>query len=129
MALGANQPVGFIPTQKAEAAREFYENTLGLDFESDDDFALVFRLGPAHATMLRVVRAGQFTPAPFTIFGWQVDNIQESVDELAQKGVEFLRIGYLQQDERGIWSTPDGSKVAWFKDPDGNTLSVSEHPQ
>ncbi len=128
MSLGTNQPVGFIPTANAEAARAFYEQTLGLHFESDDQFALVFRLGPAHGTMLRVVRAGAFTPAPFTIFGWQADNIESCVDELLKRGLVFERYGQFEQDERAIWHAPGGAKVAWFKDPDGNTLSITFHP-
>jgi catechol 2,3-dioxygenase-like lactoylglutathione lyase family enzyme len=126
--LTTNQPIGFIPTSNPEAARHFYEHVLGLYFESDDQFALVFRLGPARATMLRVVRAGDFVPAPFTIFGWETDAIERCVNELGRNGVEFLRFSHFQQDEHGIWTAPGGAKIAWFKDPDGNTLSVSQHP-
>ena len=128
MPLGSNPPIGFLPTKNAEAARAFYEGILGLHFESDDQFALVFRLGSAHGTMLRVVRAGDFTPAPYTVFGWQTENIERCVDELGQQGVTFERFGFLEQDERAIWRAPGGAKVAWFKDPDGNTLSVTFHP-
>ncbi len=128
MPLTSNQPIGFIPTADADAARAFYERTLGLHFESDDQFALVFRLGPAHGTMLRVVRVGAFTPALYTIFGWATDNIESSIDELLQRGVTFERYGYFEQDERAIWHAPGGARVAWFKDPDGNTLSISSHP-
>jgi catechol 2,3-dioxygenase-like lactoylglutathione lyase family enzyme len=127
MPLTAHAPIAFIPTAKPEAARAFYEQALGLTFVSDDDFALVFRVGPTQ-TMLRVVRTGDFTPAPFTIFGWEVEDIHATVAELATKGVEFLRYDFLQQDESGIWNAPGGPKVAWFKDPDGNTLSLSYHP-
>lgn len=129
MPLSTCHPIGFVPTQDAQRARAFYQDTLGLHFESDDEFALVFRLGPEPGTMLRVVRAGAFTPAPFTILGWQVDPIEAFVDELTQRGVAFLRFSYFEQDERGIWNAPDGARVAWFKDPDGNTLSLSQHPR
>ena len=91
MGLATNSPVGFIPTTKPEAARAFYEKTLGLRFESADDFAIVFRLGPA-GIMLRVTMAPEFTPNPFTIFGWQVDDIVAIVTELAAKGVEFTAL-------------------------------------
>ena len=128
MPLGAYPPIGFIPTSDADAARQFYEGTLGLTFKSDDKFALVFRLGPAPETMLRVVRVGAFTPMPFTVFGWLTDLLEPSVDELTTQGVEFLRFGFLEQDARGIWNAPDGAKVAWFKDPDGNMLSISQLP-
>jgi len=127
MGLARNSPVGFIPTTKAKEARAFYEKTLGLRFESADDFAIVFRVGPANM-MLRVTIAPEFTPHPFTIFGWQVDDIVARVTELTAKGVEFARYGFLEQDERGIWNAPGGTRVAWFKDPDGNTLSLSQHP-
>ena len=77
--------------------------------------------------MLRVVRAGTFTPAPFTIFGWEVEDIHATVAELTGKGIEFLRFSFFEQDADGVWKAPDGSSVAWFKDPDGNTLSLSQH--
>lgn len=127
MLLGANEPIGFIPTSNAAASRTFYETVLGLHFESDDGFALVFRLGPARGTMLRVVRLEHFTPAPFTIFGWEVHTLETSIDELTKGGVRFLRFAPLEQDERCIWHAPGGAKIAWFADPDGNTLSLSQH--
>lgn len=119
------RPIGFIPTRDADAARAFYEGVLGLVFVSDDQFALVFRL--ADDVMLRVVRFGEFEPAQFTIFGWETYEIVGSVDALAAKGVEFLRFDFMKQDSRGIWTSPNGNKVAWFKDPDGNVLSLSQH--
>jgi predicted enzyme related to lactoylglutathione lyase len=128
MSLAGNSPVAFIPTQKPEAAREFYENVLGLRFESADNFAVVFRVGAAPGIMLRITSVPQFTPVSFTIFGWEVDDIVASVTELAARGVEFTRYGFLEQDNRAIWNAPGGTKVAWFKDPDGNTLSISQHP-
>ena len=127
MPLATANPIVFIPTNNPEAARAFYEQTLGLTFESDDQFALVFRIGPTQ-TMLRVVRSGAFTPTPFTIFGWESNNIEQDVTALAAKGIEFLRFSFFQQDALGIWTAPAGAKVAWFKDPDGNTLSLSSHP-
>lgn len=127
MSLKENIPVAFVPTQKPREAREFYEKTLGLHFESADDFAIVFRLGPA-GIMLRVTIVPELTPQSFTISGWQVDDIVAAVTELTAKGVEFTRYGFMEQDERGIWDAPGGTKVAWFKDPDGNTLSLSQRP-
>jgi catechol 2,3-dioxygenase-like lactoylglutathione lyase family enzyme len=128
MALTTNEPTAFIPTANAAAARNFYETALGLNFVSQDDFALVFRVG-ASQSMLRIVCAPQpFTPNPFTIFGWEVDDIHASIADLKTHGVEFLRYGYFEQDEAGVWNAPGGSQVAWFKDPDGNTLSLSKHP-
>lgn len=127
MPLAQHAPISFIPTAKPEAARRFYEETLGLRFVSDDEFAMIFRVGPGEGAMLRVVRAGNFTPAPFTIFGWEAPEIEETIDELRSKGIEFLRFSFFEQDERGIWRAPNGNAVAWFKDPDGNTLSLSKH--
>jgi catechol 2,3-dioxygenase-like lactoylglutathione lyase family enzyme len=128
MSLKNHTPIAFIPTANPAAARTFYEQTLGLTFVSADQFALVFRVGPAQ-TMLRVVCApADFTPAPFTIFGWEVDDIDATVAELAGKGIEFLRYGFFPQKPNGVWLAPGGAAVAWFKDPDGNTLSLSKHP-
>lgn len=127
MSLATINPIAFIPTNNTAAARTFYEQTLGLTFVSSDDFALVFRVGPTQ-TMLRIVRTGPFTPQPFTIFGWEVPDVYAAVAELAAKGIEFLRFPSLQQDAHGVWTAPGGAHVAWFNDPDGNALSVSDHP-
>ena len=115
--------IGFIPTRNHAAARAFYEGVLGLRFVSDDGFALVFQTG---ANMLRVVRVEQYTPPPFTILGWESTNIEQDVADLAGRGLTFERYSFAQRDEAGIWTTPSGDKVAWFKDPDGNTLSLSQ---
>ena len=128
MSLNTSVPISFIPTQQPAAARQFYEHTLGLTFVDDNDFAIVFEVGPEPRSMLRVVRARDFTPAAYTVFGWKVDDVEQAVDDLAARGITFLRIGYFEQDERSIWNAPDGSRIAWFHDPDGNTLSVSQHP-
>ncbi|HWY21251.1 MAG TPA: VOC family protein [Candidatus Acidoferrum sp.] len=123
--LGSTKIVAFVPTRDAENARAFYEGVLGLRFVSDDGFALVF---DANGIMVRVAKVQpQFTPAQFTILGWQVTEIEKIVVGLQGKGVQFERYGFLEQDKLGIWTTPTGEKVAWFKDPDGNVLSVSQH--
>lgn len=96
---------------------------LGLRFVSQDPFALVM---DANGTMLRLAIAQSFTPAPFTVLGWEVANIAETVAELANKGVIFERFSGMQQDRLGIWNSPSGARVAWFKDPDGNVLSLSQ---
>ena len=121
--LGSTDIVAFVPTKDAEKARGFYEGVLGLRFVKDDGFAMVF---DANGIMVRIARA-QFTPAPFTILGWQVKEIENVVSGLQAKGVSFERFGFFEQDELGIWTAPTGDKVAWFKDPDGNVLSVSQH--
>jgi len=127
MPLADLNPVAFIPTANAAAARAFYEQTLGLTFVSADDFATVFLVGPSKI-MLRVTNTPEFTPAPFTIFGWQVADIHATVAELSAKGVEFQRYSFLQQEPDGVWNAPGGTYVAWCKDPDGNTLSLSFRP-
>jgi catechol 2,3-dioxygenase-like lactoylglutathione lyase family enzyme len=121
--LGSTNIVAFVPTKDAEKARAFYVDVLGLRFIKDDGFAMVF---DANGIMVRVARA-QFTPAQFTILGWQVKNIEKVAAELQNKGVHFERFGFFEQDALGIWTAPTGDKVAWFKDPDGNVLSVSQH--
>jgi catechol 2,3-dioxygenase-like lactoylglutathione lyase family enzyme len=117
--------ITFIPSKDPIRARTFYQDTLGLRFISDDDFAIVM---DAAGTMLRIVRVGDFTPAPFTILGWQVDDIDGTVSEMTSKGVHFCRYPHFKQSPTGVWTAPGGAKVAWFLDPDGNTLSISQHP-
>lgn len=121
--LGAIDIVAFVPTRDAEKARAFYEGLLGLRFVKDDGFAMVL---DANGIMIRVAKA-EFTPAPFTILGWKVTEIEKIVQGLTAKGVTFERFGFFEQDALGIWASPTGDKVAWFKDPDGNMLSVSQH--
>jgi catechol 2,3-dioxygenase-like lactoylglutathione lyase family enzyme len=115
--------VAFIPTKDAARARRFYE-TLGLRFVSDDSFATVM---DSNRTMVRIVRVGDFTPFPFTILGWQVKDIHKIVAEMTDKSVKFNRYPFLEQSADGVWTAPGGAKVAWFTDPDGNTLSISQH--
>jgi len=124
--LRTNKVIGFVPTKDAERARRFFADVLGLQFVADDQFALVF---DANGTMLRVVRVKDFTPFPFTLLGWEVSKIEDVVSGLEKKRVVFERYGWFEQDKLGIWTAPGGAKVAWFKDPDGNLLSVSEHPE
>ena len=120
---GSTNIVAFVPTKDAEKARAFYVDVLGLRFIKDDGFAMVL---DANGIMVRVARA-QFTPAQFTILGWQVKDIEKTAAGLQEKGVRFERFGFFEQDALGIWTAPTGDKVAWFKDPDGNVLSVSQH--
>jgi catechol 2,3-dioxygenase-like lactoylglutathione lyase family enzyme len=121
--LGSINIVAFVPTKDAEKAKAFYVGVLGLRFVKDDGFALVL---DANGIMIRVAKA-EFTPAPFTILGWQVSDIEKMVAGLQAKGVHFERFGFFEQDALGIWTSPSGDRVAWFKDPDGNILSVSQH--
>ena len=122
--LGSYVIAAFVPTKDSQKARAFYECVLGLRFVKDDGFALVM---DANGIMLRIAKAPDFKPAPFTILGWKVSGIEKVVAGLQGKGVTFERFSFFQQDKLGIWIAPTGDKVAWFKDPDGNILSVSEH--
>src|ERR1700724_4601462 len=121
--LGSTNIVAFVPTKDAGKARAFYEGVLGLRFVKDDGFAMVM---DANGIMVRVTKA-QFTPAPFTIMGWQVNDIGKVAAGLQEKGIQFERFDFFEQEALGIWTAPTGDKVAWFKDPDGNILSVSQH--
>ena len=113
----------FVATRNAAAARKFYESTLGLKFVSDDPFAIVFDVG---GTMLRVQKVEELEPAGHTVLGWAVADIRTEVKAVEKKGVKFEIFPGRGQDELGIWVSPAGGKIAWFKDPDGNTLSLTE---
>jgi catechol 2,3-dioxygenase-like lactoylglutathione lyase family enzyme len=125
MSLADNKIMAFAAATDAEAAVDFYENKLGLKLVEDSPFALVFDAG---GTMLRVQKVQVASPPQFTVLGWEVDDIAAKIKELMERGVEFNHYGmeFPRQDELGIWTTPDGAKVAWFKDPDGNTLSLTQ---
>jgi len=119
--------IGFATIVDVERAKEFYRDTLGLRLLSEEPpFALVF---DANGIMLRLGMGKELPPAHGTVLGWQVPDIVTAVSDLAQAGIQFERYGFMKQDELGIWTTPTGAKVAWFKDPDGNILSLSVHPE
>lgn len=122
--LSAGKLVGFVPTKDSARSREFYEGKLGFKFVSDDQFALVMQAGKS---MIRIAKAGKFTPAQYTVMGWEVTDIEAVVKWLTGRGVSFEKYPFVQDQKSGIWTTPNGDKVAWFKDPDGNVLSVSQH--
>ena len=113
----------FVPTINQEKAKFFYKDVLGLSLLSQDNYALEF---DANGTLLRVTTVRELTPHPFTVLGWKVNDIATVIRELNKKGISFERYEFLQQDELGIWHAPGGTKVAWFKDPDGNLLSLDE---
>ena len=115
--------MGFIPTTDAARARRFYEDVLELSFVSEDPFALVVVSG---GTFLRIAKLEQFKPAAYTILGWQVKDIEREVRGLAARGVSCKKYPPLEQTDLGVWTAPGGSKIAWFQDPDGNVLSVSQ---
>jgi catechol 2,3-dioxygenase-like lactoylglutathione lyase family enzyme len=116
--------MAFTATTDAERAKAFYRDQLGLKLVSDEHFALVFDAG---GTMLRVQRVKEVRVAQYTALGWQVPDIAAKVDELEKAGVKFEHYGFPDQDEKGIWTAPGGAaKVAWFKDPDGNILGLTQ---
>lgn len=110
-----------VGTMKPEAAKAFYADTLGLSFVNDDGYALVFE---GKNASVRVSRVPAVTPAAYAVLAFTVDDIDKAVDALAAKGVVFARFGFFVQDARGVWTAPDGTKVAWFHDPDLNLLSL-----
>jgi catechol 2,3-dioxygenase-like lactoylglutathione lyase family enzyme len=116
--------VSFVATAEPAKARAFYEGVLGLRFVKEDGHALVFE---AAGRTLRITKVKEVHPQPFTVLGWEVSNVHDTVAELTKRGVQFERYGFFEQDALGIWAAPSGDKIAWFKDRDGNTLSVSQH--
>ncbi len=120
----SKKPVSFIATDRADEAQAFYRDTLGLALCETTPFALVF---DDQGHVLRVQIVSDLRPAQFTAHGWQVENLVGEIEKLRAKAVRFLQFDQLPQDALGIWTTPDGSKIAWFKDPSGNILSLTEH--
>lgn len=118
-------PMLFAATTDAKRARTFYEQTLGLKFVSEDPFALVFQTG---GVQLRVQKVKSKPKIDYTVLGWAVTDIQNTVRELAKAGVVFLRLDGMGQDADGVWQSPSGARVAWFRDPDENILSLTEYP-
>jgi catechol 2,3-dioxygenase-like lactoylglutathione lyase family enzyme len=115
--------MAFVATADPDRAMVFYRDVLGLRLVADERYALVFAAG---GSMLRIQKVRDLKPQPFTALGWEVDDIAGAVDELAGRGATMLRVDGIPQDTRGIWDTGEGAKVCWFRDPDGNTLSLTE---
>jgi catechol 2,3-dioxygenase-like lactoylglutathione lyase family enzyme len=121
--LGEQPLIAMIATTQPERAKAFYADVLGLRLIEDGWFALVFTAG---GTRLHIQKVKEFSPLPFTAMGWTVADIAATVAGLANKGIKFERYAGMTQDDAGVWTTPDGAKVCWFKDPDGNTLSLTQ---
>ena len=122
--LASGKLVGFVPTTDYDKARAFYENKLGLEFVSLDQFALVMSVG---GHKIRIAKVPNYTPLQGTILGWEVQDIKAVAAWLRDRGVTLEKYPFVQDQELGIWTAPSGDKVAWFKDPDGNVLSISQH--
>lgn len=115
--------MAFVATREPVRAKAFYRDTLGLHLVSEDQFALVF---DAAGTMLRVTTVPEVAAAKYTVLGWEVPDIVRTAKNLQKARVSLERYAGMQQDELGIWKSPSGARVAWFKDPDGNTLSITQ---
>lgn len=116
--------VGFIPTKDCDQARAFYEGKLGFQFISLDQFALVLSVG---GHKIRITKIPNFSPLQGTILGWEVQDVAATAHWLADRGVPPEKFPFAQDRELGIWTAPGGTRIAWFKDPDGNILSVAQH--
>jgi catechol 2,3-dioxygenase-like lactoylglutathione lyase family enzyme len=121
MTLGRARITSFVGVSDLDAAQLFYGGVLGLSLEDARPFALVADTG---ATQLRITAVHAVSVAPYTVLGWQVDDIEGTLDELVAQGVAFNRYDGVEQDDRGIWTAPGGTRIAWFHDPDGNILSL-----
>ncbi len=115
--------IAFAATANGDVAKAFYGGTLGLTLREDSPFALVF---DANGVMLRIQKLASVTPPANTVLGWDVADIRATIRDLAQRGVTFERYPRLEQDDLGVWRSPAGAFVAWFKDPDGNVLSLTQ---
>ena len=122
--LGEAKLVGFLGTTQPEVCRAFYENALGLKFVVEEPSTLVFETG---GVMLRIGKVGEFTPLPFTVLGWEVDDLEAAITGLGERGVSTVHFEGVEQNDLGIASFGETTKVAWLKDPDGNILSVAQH--
>ncbi len=116
-------PVSFIATAQPDLARSFYSDVIGLTLLEVPPFALVYE---DKGQILRVQIVDALSPPPYTVHGWQVSDVKFEITDLGSKGVEFLKFENMEQDALGIWTTPKGDKIAWFKDPCGNILSLTE---
>jgi catechol 2,3-dioxygenase-like lactoylglutathione lyase family enzyme len=115
--------IAFVATADPARAREFYGGTLGLELAEESPYAVVFR---APGTMLRVTVVDEVVAAPYTVLGWAVADVAARVRELAARGLACERYPGLEQDQLGVWRSPSGARIVWFKDPDGNTLSLTQ---
>jgi catechol 2,3-dioxygenase-like lactoylglutathione lyase family enzyme len=121
--LTAASPIAFIATADSERALRFYRDVLGVRLVVDEPYAIVFDLA---GVPLRIQKVAQHKPLPYTALGWQVNAIDQAVAALTAKGVVFERYDAFEQTAAGVWKSPSGAQVAWFKDPDGNVLSLTQ---
>ena len=115
--------VAFAAISDVQRARHFYCEVLRLPLKEDTEFALVV---DANGVQLRLQKVEEVNPQPWTQLGWEVESIDDTVRALTTKGIEMERFSFLPQDDAGVWTTPAGVRIAWFKDPDGNLLSLTQ---
>jgi len=118
--------IAFLATTRPAECRSFFEEKLGLIYQGETPHSLIF---DANGTMLRIDKVERHVPASNPAVGWEVSNIVNTARGLTEKGVPMLTVPGRTQDSDGIWARPDGTLMAWFKDPDGNILSLSEHAE
>ncbi len=121
--LTTSDVIAFAPTTDLARARSFYETTLGLSVVDENAYACVF---DAHGTMLRLTLVAVVARAGYTVLGWRVTDMGQVVSRLESVGVVFARYDGMEQDAHGVWTTAQGDRIAWFTDPDGNILSLTE---
>jgi catechol 2,3-dioxygenase-like lactoylglutathione lyase family enzyme len=124
MVLGTSEAIAFVPSTDLERSEAFYAGSLGLEVLDRGPYALVLRAGTS-STMVRITKVDELQVQSFTVFGWRVDDIGATIRDLRDAGIAMERFEGMPQDERDVWTTPNGDQVAWFKDPDGNTLSIT----
>jgi len=119
------RPIGFVFSADPQTLKPFYADVLGLPLISEDGFAIAFDLG--QGAMLRLTNLPSHKPEPHTAFGWTVSDIRATIAALKAKGVAFKTYDGFGQDADGVWTAPDGQTlVAWFPDPEGNLLSLTQ---
>jgi catechol 2,3-dioxygenase-like lactoylglutathione lyase family enzyme len=121
--LGHAALIGFVASSDLDRSRAFYEGILGFEVTGQDGFACVLQAG---GTTVRLTLVPEVNPAPYTVLGWEVADLEHAVDALAARGVSFLRFEGMDQDTRGIWTAPGGDRVSWFPDPEGHVLSLTQ---
>jgi catechol 2,3-dioxygenase-like lactoylglutathione lyase family enzyme len=121
--LATSEPVAFLPSEDLDRAERFFQGVLNLERVSRSPFASVFQVGGG---TLRVTKVDGLRPQPFTVFGWLVTDLRTVIRELRERNTDMLRYEGLDQDDDGIWTTPNGDLIAWFPDPDANVLSLTQ---
>ena len=124
--LSEPQITAFVSTIQPEISKQFYRDILGLQIVTEDAYAIELK---GNGAMLRITTVQELKPQPFTVLGFKIEQIELQVKSLSDKGVKFEKYDHFDQNDLGIWTSPSKAKVAWFKDPDGNLISVTEYPQ